>query len=169
MSYFILGLPRSRTAWLANFLTYDGNYCHHEAINGCSSVDEYRNKISGCGDSTTNTLMFDYENDFPDSKIVIIHRDVKKSIEFAKDAFKTDMTEMLEKANERLDVINGLHILFDDINDRLQDIWGYLFDSEFDEKRAGMLVNLNIQLNDVFDIDQEALEQLNKEVSLWRG
>jgi hypothetical protein len=79
------------------------------------------------------------------------------------------MTEMLEKANERLNVINGLHIMFDEINSRLRDIWEYLFNSEFDEKRAEMLAGFNIQPNDVFDIDKQALEQLNKEVSLWRG
>jgi len=169
MSYFILGLPRSRTTWIANFLTYDGNYCHHEAINGCSSVDEYKEKIDGCGDSTTNILMFDYEKDFPDSKIIIIHRDIKESIEFSKKVFKSDMTEMIEKANERLNLINGLHIMFDEINDKLKDIWEYLFDSEFSPKRAAMLSGFNIQPNDVFDVDKQALTKLNKEVSIWHG
>lgn len=31
MDYFITGLPRSRTAWLANFLTTGLTYCHHDA------------------------------------------------------------------------------------------------------------------------------------------
>ncbi|MHC4648675.1 MAG: hypothetical protein ACYTBJ_24730 [Planctomycetota bacterium] len=169
MSYFILGLPRSRTAWLANFLTYDGHYCHHEAINGCASIQEYKDKIEGCGDSTTNLLMIDFERHFPESKIVVIHRDIKASIDFARTVFKADMTEMLERASDKLNSIKGLHIAFDEINDRLRDIWEYLIGDSFDEKRAQMLIGLNVQTIDVFDIDKEALIKLNNEVTLCHG
>lgn len=169
MSFFILGLPRSRTAWLANFLTYDGHFCYHEAVNGCSSVDEYKYKVKDCGDSTTSVLMFDYEREFPESKIVVIDSDVKRSIEFGERVFKTDMTELMHKANDRLSNVNGLHIAFDEINERLGEIWRYLFDSEMDKKRADFLISLNVQVNNVFDINESALNKLNKEVSLWRS
>jgi len=166
MSFFVLGLPRSRTAWLANFLTYDGHFCYHEAVNGCSSVGEYREKIANCGDSTTNVLMFDYEREFPDSKIVIIHSDINRSIEFGERVFKADMTELMGRSNERLSTINGLHIMFEDINERLGDIWRYLFGVDMDKKRAEFLTSLNVQIKDVFDIDADAIKKLNKEVSL---
>ena len=39
--FFILGLPRSRTAWLAAFLTDGPVHCHHELIRQCANPDEY--------------------------------------------------------------------------------------------------------------------------------
>lgn len=39
--FFITGLPRSRTAWLANFLNWGNTWCWHDGIRGCSSLDEF--------------------------------------------------------------------------------------------------------------------------------
>lgn len=42
--------PRSGTAWLSNFLSYgESSYCQHEALYGCESIDDYKNRIDSYG------------------------------------------------------------------------------------------------------------------------
>lgn len=45
--FLIVGLPRSRTAWLAAFLTDGLVTCHHELIRDCQSTAEYIQKFKG--------------------------------------------------------------------------------------------------------------------------
>ena len=59
-NFFVLGLPRSRTAWLANFLTYDGYFCFHEGIDGCRSIDDYKKKKFEVSISTAGKKARDY-------------------------------------------------------------------------------------------------------------
>lgn len=40
-TFLIVGLPRSRTAWLAAFLTDGPVFCHHELIARCAGWDGY--------------------------------------------------------------------------------------------------------------------------------
>ena len=169
MTFFVLGLPRSRTAWLANFLTYDDLFCYHEGINGCHSMDEYKQKIENCGDSCTGLSFIDFEPYFPDAKKVIIDTSIDKAVKFGLDAYGVDMTDILKQAKNKLDNINGLHIGLNDINDRLRDIWEYITDKPFNEKRAQLLTKLNIQVNDVFDIDVESMLNLKESNELCLG
>ena len=64
----------------------------------------------------------------------------------------------MEIEKERLDGIEGLHIPFDDIDDRLEDIWTYLTDKPFDHERAEMLKDFNIQVKSVEKMDFDAME-----------
>lgn len=169
MSFFILGLPRSRTAWLANFLTYDGLFCHHEGIDGCSSMDEYKEKIGDDGDSCTGLVMLDIDRYFPDAKKVIIDTSIDKAVKFGLDAYGVDMTDMMKQAKNKLDNTDGLHINLDDMNNRLRDIWEYITDKPFNEKRANLLTKLNIQVNNVFDIDVESMLNLKESNELCLG
>jgi hypothetical protein len=43
--FFILGLPRSRTAWCANFLTHGPSFCFHEPLLGCASFADLEAKF----------------------------------------------------------------------------------------------------------------------------
>ena len=38
--FFVIGLPRSRTAWLANFLTTGSSFCFHEALRYVNHIDK---------------------------------------------------------------------------------------------------------------------------------
>jgi hypothetical protein len=44
--FFIVGLPRSRTAWLAAFLTDGDVTCHHELCRWCDKPQDYLNALS---------------------------------------------------------------------------------------------------------------------------
>lgn len=164
MSFLVLGLPRSRTAWLANFLTYDGLFCYHEGLNGCNSIGDYVDKIGTNGDSNTGLMFFDFEPYFKDSKIIVIDSDIDKSIKFAKKVFKEDISDAMAIAKASLDKIKGLHIKYEEINDRLDAIWSYVSDKPMNKKRAENLTKLNIQVNDPFDLDIFAMNNFKESI-----
>jgi hypothetical protein len=167
-NFFVIGLPRSRTAWLANFLTYDGNFCYHEGVGGCSTIEEYKDKLGkDKGDSNTGLMMFDFEKYFPDVKVIVIDSTIDNAVEFAEKVYGTDIKKSMLKAKDRLDSIKGLHISLDDINDSLKKIWEYVSVKPFNKDRADMLVKLNIQVNDPFDFDIEAIHKLRGNVDGW--
>jgi len=159
-NFFVIGLPRSRTAWLANFLTYGDHFCFHEGLNGCHSISEYKQKIAGCGDSGTGLMMFDMNTLFPDSPVVIIESNPGRSIDFMLKTYGAYEPSLIYELWQKLDKIEGLRIRFEDINDRLEEIWTHLIGDGFDKRRADMLIKLNIQMVDPTDFDRDALNAL---------
>lgn len=81
--FFIAGLPRSRTAWLANFLSYGPSLCFHEPL-ACGLADSiagYTALLEGTGtpyagiSCTGNAMFFEALNDlFPDARWVAVQR-----------------------------------------------------------------------------------------------
>jgi len=165
-NFFVLGLPRSRTAWFANFLTHDNNFCFHEAINGCRSIAEYRKKLGDNGDSSTGMALFNMNKMFPDSPILIIERDPKAAIEFCYKTYGEYDPRAIYYLRDHLDNIKGMRVHYDDINANLKNIWEYLIGDGFNQERADMLCKLNVQVVDPHDIDQEAAEVLFGDYSL---
>ena len=168
MNFLILGLPRSRTAWLANFLTYDGLFCYHEAINGCESIDEYKEKVQGKGDSNTGLMLFDFEKHFPDTKIIVIDSDINSAVRFGREVFNTDIEIEMTIAKKRLDNIKGFHVKLEDINSRLREIWEYVSDTEFNQERANILIDLDVKVLDPFNIDLLAISKFKGTVDVCK-
>ncbi len=161
MNFLILGLPRSRTAWLANFCTHDGLFCHHEALNGCHTMREYANKFKDeVGDSNTGLIFFDFKKYLPNAKIIVIDKNIERSVDFAEKEFDFDSFSAFTHAKKMLDELDGLHVKFEEIDERLEEIWKYVTDKPFDQKRADMLLKMRIQVKDVHDIDDDAFQEL---------
>ena len=58
-NFFITGLPRSRTAWLANLFTTGcsgqsgtDQFCHHDLLGKVASLDEFKQKMRHCVTAT---------------------------------------------------------------------------------------------------------------------
>lgn len=171
--FFILALPRSRTAWLANFLTYGPSFCFHEGLVGCQSISDLRRKMasidsevvgnSDCG----NILLIDHiVKEFPNAKFVVIHRDlqdVEKSLfdigldcnQYIHDAFS---------AIKRLK-IEAMHVNYDDIGLReCRAIWQWCVGTEMNDDRYYLLNKLDIQIfpeDLVIQVSQEK-DSMNK-------
>ena len=154
MTFFVAGLPRSRTAWLANFLTYDGSFCYHEGINGCKTIGEYRSKIEGKGDACTGLPLIDVERHFPDAKKLIIHSSIEKSIDWSDKAYGIRSRPEIEWMSRYLDSMTGMHINYDDIDALLPDIWGFLVETPYDVERGNMISGLHMQTRDKYDYDK---------------
>lgn len=160
-NFLVLGLPRSRTAWLANFLSYDEMTCTHEGINSYRTLEEYRNSFTpNMGDANTGLCLFNFERYFTDFKIVIIEREVGHSIQFAKKMFGLESDVAMTTIHDRLKRLRGLHIPFEDINSRLEEIWDYVSPAQFNEKRAKMLIGFDVQVRDVFGYDVDAMKAI---------
>lgn len=86
--FFITGLPRSRTAWMANFLTWGNSFCHHDALRLECSVAGLRKQIERCrawyvGDSDSGLMWFaeDIVKAWPDARWVLIRRPMQECLE----------------------------------------------------------------------------------------
>ena len=156
---FIVGLPRSRTAWLSVFMSQSKTYFHHEAINGCYSIREYKDKITNCGDSTT--AINECSEEMVNSKVVIIKKDKKEIselISWCDKEYAINSKNMIEEMDLSLEKIKGLIIKQSDIDSRLKDIWEYLVNDEWHDKYADM-TKFNIQVKDT-SIDEIAAKAL---------
>lgn len=167
MNFFVIGLPRSRTAWLSNFLTYDGHFCHHEGLNNCLSMKEYKEKLGDDGDSCTGLMFVDLEKEFPKAKKLIIESDVNKSIDFMYKTYGVYNPEYCHFMKERLDEMTGKRIAAEEINTHLSEIWDYLIGTPYNERRGDMLSSMNIQVQDPFNYDMNAAAAFLNEQPLF--
>lgn len=84
-TFFIFSLPRSRTAWLANFLTHGNTHCFHEALISCHRAsdlrpifEEAKKPIVGNCDCLNVLVADDLLATFPESRIVVVERDIEE-------------------------------------------------------------------------------------------
>jgi hypothetical protein len=153
-NFFVLGLPRSRTAWMAAWLFDADGFCHHEAMDGCPSVAHYQSKVGKGGDSSTASMMLDLEDLYPDAPKLVIERDERHAIQFGVETMGIDegsSVEIIDNLKSRLDKIDAERIHFNDIDDNLEWIWTHLKGTPFDHERAELFKGLNIQVKDPFN------------------
>jgi len=143
-------------------MTYDGLFCHHEGVDGKSSLSEYSNIFNdNIGDSNTGLSLFNFKPYIPEgTKVVIIDNDIKSSVDFAKKEYGLDNQKLMEIMKDRLESIDGLHIQFSEINNNLEEIWSYITDKPFNYERAEMLKDMNIQVMDIHNIDTKSMSLL---------
>lgn len=160
---FIIGLPRSRTAWLSAFMCQSTTHFYHEAINGCYNLDDYDKKIIGCGDSTTAFhLLLDR---LKGQKVVIIKKNneqLSRCIDWCDSEYKINCSDQMKRMDSLLDTINGIVVNQLDIDSELERIWRYLVDDEWLEKYADFS-KFNIQVKDT-SIDVEAAKSLYESI-----
>lgn len=80
--FFVFCLPRSRSAWLSNFLTYESVFCLHEPLPECRSIEDLEAKlattglpISGVSDTGAMFWVDEIIEHFPSARFVILARD----------------------------------------------------------------------------------------------
>jgi len=155
MSFLILGLPRSRTAWLANFMSYDGYCCHHEGSNNCYTLEEYKAKLGPCtGDANTGLILIDIKKHFPTSKIVIIDSTIDEAVGYGQKTYKANFTKGLYEMKLKLDTLEGLHIPLIELDDYLEVIWDYITSGvPFNPQRTELLKRLDIKVKEPYLIN----------------
>lgn len=154
---FVVGLPRSRTAWLSAFLSQSGTHFYHDGFNGCHSLDEYKEKIAHSGDCSTGLMLIDISKEFPEAKVVIVEKDneqLEYCINWCTDTYGVESDSGIMELKGKLDNMQGLRINQGDIDNKLPEIWGYLLDTPWNDKYSAIKA-LNIQ-SDPHNIDYEA-------------
>lgn len=163
LKYAVLGLPRSRTAWLSVFLSQSGIYCHHDGINGCFSMDEYKEKVADCGDSTTG---FTHSNmdDLKCPAIIIEknNRQMQRCVDFCGELGVPP--DVVLTMNDYLMSLPYQRIKQSQIDDKLPEIFEYLTGKEYKEQ-YGRLSKYNIQVPPEH-VDRQAMSELAKQDKL---
>ena len=108
--FFITGLPRSRSAWLANWMTDKHSYCFHELAKYGKDCYELNMVMKKRGEVTVGTA----DSSFPyyykqfmqyiPGKIVVVERDPADVIESYEEDFETDMPPgLIDECLEKLE------------------------------------------------------------------
>ena len=117
--FFITGLPRSRTAWCANFLTSGDSFCWHDGLANCRSLDEFEKRMEAatlCGDSDSGLVFFydELRERYRDAQWAIVRRPAEEVVRslLAMEPYEgipaiteADARALVENASERLEKI----------------------------------------------------------------
>ncbi len=80
--FVVMGLPRSRTAWLARFLSYGGFHCGHEELRHMRNLSDVRSWLAQPMTGTAETAAAPYwrllQKLAPAVRIVVVRRPVKE-------------------------------------------------------------------------------------------
>lgn len=150
--FFIASFPRSRTAWLANFLTTGESFCFHEPMNR-TPLEQYPQllrktckRYAGVSDSLNSLVMEELIDLFPDAKVVVIRRDADE-VAASLDRLKLPCPALLKKIDKELDRIVHAYdpLVIDYRQFDAAAIWEYLIpDIPLDYTRLDMLEEFNV-------------------------
>ncbi len=168
--FFVTGLPRSRTAWLANFLTCGDAFCFHDGLKYCRELEDLkkvfkRTSTSYVGNSDSALVLFYHElrDMFPGSKWLLVYRNFKECADSAiRLSFAGEETEnILVDGAARLAAIriaelelrnpNILIVDYETLDEpeTVEAIVNHLTpDIEFDRERFNLLDTLNVQIHE---------------------
>jgi hypothetical protein len=120
--FFIAGLPRSRTAWLANWFTSDSSICLHDAWRYVKNAKELRNlleriakvnphcKYIGTSDSCNGWFIHELREEFQEARFGRVNRDVNDARNATKYWLnKVGLAQPLEGLFTRLNLLDGMH------------------------------------------------------------
>lgn len=156
--FFIFSLPRSRTAWLANFLTYGETYCFHEGWIGVSTPDEMWRKMKATGrkftgNSDSGNIMFldEIMDEYPNAKLILIERPMNEVIRSLSDMGFPGQEEYLRRCHIDLQnlkinaspMVVPFHLMD---NGACREMWEYVTDEPLDEQRLEMLEGINMEV-----------------------
>jgi hypothetical protein len=165
--FFIVGLPRSRTAWLANLLTVPGqSFCWHEGEAGHGNLEQLVEKMKRRPESrvgnASSALAF-YGDDIyrllPEARYIIIERDLESAkqalIKVANEYVDVDSVwpHMVKKFNAFIESLSEHYVLkirYDQLHDEETCIntWNFATNElPWDSERWQMLTELNVQAN----------------------
>jgi len=151
--FFVVGLPRSRTYWMSIYL-----YCTHEAFHYNENYKTFMDSKS-FGDSTTCYPWI--KNYITDNPIVVIERDLDECFQSSIKLFPDIKIKTLEHMQSELEGIDVcLRIKYEDINERLQEIWEYCHESPFNSVRAEKLKDNHMENYPLIEATQQEIKKL---------
>lgn len=153
--FFVTGMPRSRTAWMAAWLTTDKTLCFHDVEVGIAEkAMEFAHIGRGMGYSGPEVCLLAQK--FPAVPCVIIHRPKAEAFpsfwEIVRRCPEVTLSEAQLSAwwDEREKLIGGLpgkHVSFSLLNNEetMRNLWQYLLpETPFDAERFRLMRDLNI-------------------------
>jgi len=158
--FIIFALPRSRTAWLAKWLSYGGRKVAHDLSLECDRIEDFIDAFSLGLDGVVDTAAIEawrlIREARPDIKMVVVFRplvDVISSLRNAGFPVTPDVVAQLEdreRAMRELAAEPGvMSVEYDALGSWCQGqmIWEHLCDDRFDQLRWFEFANHNIQID----------------------
>lgn len=160
--FIVFALPRSRTAWLAQFLSYRDWACSHDEIRHARSMDDIRSWFSQSNTGTAETAAAPWwrtvQQISPDIRVLIVRRPVQDVVDslmrlglpFDRDRLTTEM----ERLDRKLDQIerrmkNVLSVSFYDLADEdvCKQVFEHCLPHQHDPAWWERMSPINIQVN----------------------
>lgn len=162
--YFVYGLPRSRTAWLANFLTDGPSFCFHELLAETGpDFKEMRYRMEaierpsvGVSDSAGVLFHDAIVQEFgPDVPVLLVDRDIAGVYDALSRTAFIAAQKVLPFAASQLERVRASHpnvlsVAFDELSDvaTLFRVWTHCVGGGgFELERAKMLIRMNVQID----------------------
>lgn len=187
MSFLILALPRSRTAWLAHYLSYPLarplQPVGHDIMRGCDSVEKflgsYKNGMWGTCETGGTGIWRIVRQEMPECKIVLIRRPIIESHRSLLNAGFAGNLTVLAEQDVMLDAASTdpeiVSIPYNMLSEPFIGKWLFesLLELEADFDWWIKMVNTNVQMSihDVMPhLDEYAmnLTKLSEEISNWK-
>ena len=164
IDFMIVGLPRSGTAWLANWFTTERSICWHEPLwqRSLAELDAMKGAVLfGIADTQLTLMSADELNRHPAKKL-IVHRELG-DVNFS--LAKLGLPSMQDEHKWKLDEIGGYHITFHDLFnvERFRPAAEWLLPVPFDAARYSLLKTLNIQNAQAIKEAKEAILEMQDE------
>ena len=128
--FCVLGLPRSRTSWLAQFLSYGGRECRHEGTALMGTFTDVLGALrrgTGISDTMLALRAEDIAAALPKTRMLIVKRrqeDVFLSMARLGYPIPSGMLDRLSVALERASWLpNAITVRFEDLDDRETCSW----------------------------------------------
>lgn len=177
-NFFIISLPRSRSAWLSNLLTFGDSFCFHEGFVGCDSLKALRGKMEATGFKTVGNsdcmnilLIENILEEFPDAKFVFVHRPKEQVIEELR-SLGLNENGFIEIAVQKMESLNhlGIHFHYDDLKDQsiCEEIHEYCTGQKLNNDRWELLDKLDISIFLGRKIE-EVSNHVTEAVALFQG
>lgn len=154
--FMVTGLPRSRTSWFANFLTYGDSMCFHDGFHGLDSIDDFPRVLEGfstSGNSDPANLLF-WEKIvewFPDARWVVVKRPFEECLVSCNKILKVngfDLAKMRSRMDDLIEAVNPMIVDFHQITPKVaRNVADYLGVDAGPLARAEMLCRMNVQLD----------------------
>lgn len=155
MDFVITGLPRSRTAWTAAYLTHGETFCIHEGLKLCANgVGALRKAFPrhaiyrGISDPAAALAQDKFIAEFPLAKWIIIERpykDVEMALKRA-NAPSDGLHIIQAKLEELRAKVDPLVIPFQDLNQCIENMARHINPAwDHSKERRDMMLSLNIQ------------------------
>ena len=152
LDFRVIALPRSGTAWTANFLTTERSLCWHEPLMEHDLADLDQMKMTGLfGIADTQLALYSPSelNAHPARKL-IIHRDfqpIARSLDALKLPIFGTAMDYLEACGEGMYEIEGWHIPYPALfnADAFKPAYQWLTNMQFDRARHAVLKQMNVQ------------------------
>jgi hypothetical protein len=150
-NFYVTGLPRSRTTWAANLLTYGGRYCYQDAFLNCATPEQVLDVIGNGNGLSDPMFLLCWRRVLAvrPAPIAVIVRDFAAVCEASKKAFTLfNMEFMVRLQQEMLMLCRQPGVLTLDYNEPklAEQLWQHCRRGEpFDVIRGQMLDGMNVQ------------------------